>query len=83
MAKRPESYKLFVEIIGEKSARELCSYFGGEMVYVPKIESIQAAERIEQIRAEASQFSTRELARKYGLTDTRVRQIIKGKKPKE
>ena len=120
MAKRPDSYNMLVEIIGEKSAKnlcacfgggrlyvpkaesaetarrcrnrqmlaeaigetdtlKLCSFFSGEFLYIPKIDTLEAADRIEKIMTEADRHSTKELARKYGLTDTRIRQIIKDK----
>lgn len=81
MAKYPESYYTIAEIIGDEAARKLCEAMGGDTVYLPKPESLDAADRAERIRAEYTGGNVKELALKYNLTRMRVYQIINGLNP--
>lgn len=77
MARRPENYQLFVELLGTEGAEKLCTYFSGEYVYVPKMETIKTIDRIERIKAEVTPYNIKELSKRYGLTTNRIRQIAK------
>lgn len=81
MAKYPESYYTIADIIGDEAARKLCEAMGGDTVYLPKPESLDAADRAERIRAEYTGGNVKELALKYNLTRMRVYQIINGLNP--
>lgn len=76
MAQYPESYYSIAEIIGEDAARKLCEAYGGEAIYIPKVESLLAVERVAQIRQEYNGQNVTKLAKKYKLTERRVQQIV-------
>ena len=78
MPKYPESYNTIVEIIGEPAARTLCEELGGDTIYLPKPESLDAADKAERIRAEYTGTNIKELALKYNLTRMRVHQLVEG-----
>jgi len=78
MPKYPESYNTIVEIIGESAARKLCEELGGDTIYLPKPESLDAADKAERIRAEYTGTNIKELALKYNLTRMRVYQLVEG-----
>ena len=76
MAQYPESYNSIAEIIGEGAARKLCEAYGGEAIYIPKVESLQAVERVTRIRQEYNGQNVTKLAKRYKLTERRVQQIV-------
>ena len=78
MPKYPESYNTIVEINGEPAARKLCEELGGDTIYLPKPESLDAADKAERIRAEYTGANIKELALKYNLTRMRVYQLVEG-----
>lgn len=61
---------------GSACAEELRLTFGGLQLYIPKGQEWELSVRDEQIAARHTGFNTVELAREYGLTERRVRQIL-------
>lgn len=45
MPRYPESYYSIAEIIGEEAARKLCEVYGGDTLYLPKPESLDAVDK--------------------------------------
>lgn len=76
MAQYPESYYSIAEIIGEDAARKLCEVYGGEAIYIPKVESLMAVERLALIRREYNGRNVAALAKKHNLTERRVQQMV-------
>ena len=76
----PESYQVIAGIIGMENTLKLSKYVGGMSLYFRKIDGLLLQKRDEKIRAEFTGSNQRELARKYGLTETWIREILK-KKP--
>jgi len=79
-------YRQLVEVVGEEAAKTLVYHYGGSELYIPRgARSIQEqrdaainAEATAAIRAGRSTTEiVNELARKYGLTDRRVWDILK------
>ena len=56
--------------------RNLVRSFNGTSIYIPKIESLEKAVRDELIKEEFDGRNYRELALKYGLTETWIRNIV-------
>lgn len=81
MAQTPESFNQLVDILGEGAARKLCEAVGGEAIYIPKLDTVDNARRILDIRAEFNGANTPFLARKYGLTTRRIQQIVEAGAP--
>lgn len=76
--KTPKSYEEIKEAIGEAACDKLCDTFGGEMIYIPKIDRIKTNKRNQDIRHEYEKgTSIEKIARKYRVTTRRIRQIIK------
>lgn len=78
MPRYPESYHAIVEVIGEEAARKLCEAYGGDTLYLPKPESLDAADKAEKIRAEYNGSNIKALADKYNLTRMRIYQLVEG-----
>ncbi len=74
----PSGYRDIAETIGLQAALRLMELRGGETIYIPKIDCIGVAARNRSIRAEFNGRNHRELARRYGLTVTWVREILAG-----
>lgn len=78
----PEIYQEIVEMVGLEAALELGKVFGGMSLYLPKIESALRGWRDLNIRREFTGTNIPQIARKYRLTSTRVRQILWSPKQK-
>lgn len=71
-----EAYQEFAEAIGIKSFLELCKQYGGTSVYIPKLDTMIRPARDELICKEYNRVNCRELAHKYGLSQTQIRKIV-------
>lgn len=74
-----EEQKVLAELIGLEGFKNLVRTFSGTSIYVPKIESLEKAVRDELIKEEFDGDNYRELALKYGLTETWIRNIVSDK----
>ena len=74
----PEVYQDLAQTVGLDGALALGEEFGGMSLYLPKIESALRFWRDEKIKREFDGANVVQLARKYRLTSTRVRQILRG-----
>lgn len=72
----PEDLRQMADLIGFEAVLALVRARGGESIYLPKLERIAASARNRAILAEFDGANHRELARKYGLTVTWVREIL-------
>ncbi|MBQ7794788.1 MAG: hypothetical protein IJ366_09780 [Clostridia bacterium] len=73
----PEPYEQIAETIGVDNTIRLAKIFSGERVYFPKWEAVERPLRNKKILEEFNGYNYRMLARKYGLTVTMIRQIVK------
>ncbi|MEE0566262.1 MAG: Mor transcription activator family protein [Lactobacillus rogosae] len=71
-----EEQKALAELIGLDGLKNLVRAYNGTSIYVPKIESLEKAVRDEYIKEEFDGGNYRELALKYGLTETWIRNIV-------
>lgn len=71
-----EDQKKIAELVGMKGFRNLVRTFGGTSIYIPKVESLEKTVRDQRIREEFDGSNYRELAIKYGLTETWIRSIV-------
>lgn len=76
MADIPPTYHLIVEAVGIQGFLNLCRDFSGSNIYVPKYESIVQKARDRAIVNEFDGGNYKELAKRYNLTTTWVRNII-------
>lgn len=71
-----QEQQMLLKIIGIDKYLEVCRSFGGTSLYIPKPDAFDRAVRDEHIRKEFNGYNVKELAIKYGLTDTRIRSIV-------
>ena len=70
-----------VRLLGADSARALCAYIGGGEVTVPKADLALRAARDRAIRNARGEWSVRQLAARYRLSERRVWEIVSGADP--
>ena len=75
----PEEYQIIAELFGMEGALRLAQRSGSMRIYVPKLDTLVREHRDARIRAEFTGFNHRELARKYGLSETWIREIVQHK----
>ena len=69
----PETYQNLVRVIGMDAALRLCGEYGGSVLYIPKLDRLQASRRIER-----NGRNNEELARKYGVSTRWVQKAVEG-----
>jgi Mor family transcriptional regulator len=72
----PAPYRRLVDIVGLKNTLRIADALGGERVYFPRLAFAGKYLRDEEIREQFNGYNARELARKYGLSERRIRQIV-------
>jgi len=73
----PEDLQMIAETLSIDVALKLSENFGGMRIYIPKIEHVLRSNRNKQIRKEFNGANHRPLAKKYKLTETWIRDIVK------
>lgn len=72
----PETYYAIADAIGVKNLIALSQTFGGSMVYIPKYDSLTKNIRDAKIKKEFNGANYRDLALKYNLSESTIRNII-------
>lgn len=72
----PEPYRELAEMIGLDNVLKIADKFQGTAMYLPKLDAAIRKIRDEKIRQDFKGSNYKELARKYGLTEIWIRQII-------
>jgi Mor family transcriptional regulator len=72
----PEAHRRFAQVIGVEATIRLCQAYGGMPVYIPKLDSVIAAQRARRIRAEYNGENTAALALRYGLSMRSIQKIV-------
>lgn len=67
--------KIIIEAIGLEAFKKLVILNNGISLYIPKVESVEICLRNKKILSEFDGKNYRELAKKYGLTETWIRKI--------
>lgn len=75
----PGGYQAIAQVVGVANALKLSEQLGGLPFYFPKIGSLILKNRDQHIRREFNGANYRELARKFGLTESWVRRILNRK----
>lgn len=70
---------VLAELIGLDNFKKLVMAYGGGYIYIKKYDTIFRYVRDEEIQKKFNGFNYRELAREYGLTVNRVRNIVEHK----
>ena len=71
-----EEQKALAELIGLEAFKNLVRAVNGTSIYIPKIESLEKTVCDELIKEEFDGGNYKELALKYGLTETWIRNIV-------
>lgn len=79
----PEPYDAIAAELDLESALKLARLFSGERVYFPKYETVERPLRNKKIITEFNGYNFKELARKYGITEMAIRQIVAEEIPKK
>lgn len=74
----PEDLQPLAEMFGMECFLRLSERFGGMGIYIPKIERFVRDQRDKRIRKEFNGANHRDLANKYKMTESWIRQIVKG-----
>ena len=77
----PEGMRSLMDALGEEAAEKLFRMFGGEIIYIPKADKLDAANRRAAIRQEWDGHNAVALARKYHLSVRGVRKIVERTPP--
>lgn len=73
----PEPYAQIAETLGIDIAIEIARMFNGECVYFPKMTTVERPLRNRKILEEFNGYNYKTLAKRYGLTEPRIRAIVK------
>lgn len=72
----PEDCRQIAEVIGLEALVRLVKAYGGETLYLPKADRLAIGARNREIRKNFNGRNYRELARRYNLTETWIREIV-------
>lgn len=72
----PENLCQLYDIVGEKLFTEIVEVHGGELLYIPRRETMERKHRQEAIRKEYNGYNVSQLALKYGYSERHIRTIL-------
>ncbi|HCT92476.1 MAG TPA: Mor transcription activator family protein [Lachnospiraceae bacterium] len=72
-----DTYQPVVSLIGLENFLKLCQYAMGSELYFPTLEGILRNTRRRVILQEYNGYNLQELSKKYGLTQSRIRNLLK------
>jgi Mor family transcriptional regulator len=78
----PESYRDVAMIIGVENTIKLSGVLGGLAYYFPQLDKALIKKRDELIRSEFNGANHKPLAKKYGLSEVWIREIVQRPGPK-
>jgi Mor family transcriptional regulator len=71
----PLNMRPLADVIGIEQMLNLIEQFGGETIYIPKLDALLKTARDKMIKQEYTGYNTKELAKKYDLTVRWVQKI--------
>ncbi|MNW34013.1 Mor transcription activator family protein [compost metagenome] len=77
----PERYRPIAELIGLENLIKLADYSKGDILYIPSADFFLRPIRNRRIREEYKGSNSHRLAKKYNLSEKRVREICEGLRP--
>mgnify|MGYP002579178365 CR=1 FL=1 len=83
VARIPPQYRNLIDTIGEEATRKLCATYGGEAIYIPKLDAWHVAERAAKVAKDWNGCNLRKLARENHLTVRSVQRMVQGRRPPE
>lgn len=76
-----QNYQNLAHMIGIENLVRLCEYTKGDMIYIPKTDTILAAARNRRIKKEYNGHNIKALCEKYDLTPRQMVNVIKDVPP--
>ena len=77
MEQLPEAHRKIAEMLGVETALKLSECYGGEEIYIPKIDAVHNAERDAEIcRLRAQGLSVKQLMERFGLGRQTIYDIL-------
>lgn len=76
----PEPYSSYATAIGIDNLIKLVKMSGGDEIYLPTLDFFKRPIRDKRIREEYTGYNEKNLARKYDLSERRIREIVEGEK---
>lgn len=77
MQQLPEPHRKFAEVLGVEAALKLSENYGGEEIYIPKIDSVHNMERDAAIcRLHAQGLTVKQLCERFGLKRQTIYDIL-------
>lgn len=67
------------EIVGVEAAMEIVATYSGMVIYIPKLDSVYRVMRDRKIREEYDGYNTRQLAKRYDVSESWVRRVVGGR----
>lgn len=77
----PERYRPIAQLIGLENLIKLADYSKGDIIYIPSSDYFLRPIRDQRIREEYKGSNSHRLAKKYNLSERRVREICEGLGP--
>jgi Uncharacterized conserved protein len=77
----PDRYRPIAELIGVENLIKLAEYSKGDALYIPSSDYFLRPIRDQRIREEYRGSNSHLLARKYNLSERRIREICEGLRP--
>ena len=77
----PERYRPIAELIGLENLIKLADYSKGDTLYIPSSDFFLRPIRDQRIREEYRGSNSHQLAKKYNLSERRIREICEGLRP--
>ncbi len=74
-----EKNREIAKIIGIDNLLLLCEYFGGTRIYINKLDHVTATLRNMKIKEEYNGYNSKEIVRKYNLTEIQIQRILNEK----
>lgn len=73
----PEEISWLCDIVTMEQMLRIIDTAGGEVLYIPKRQTLEQPLRRDAICREYDGYNMRQLGRKYGLTERRIRTILR------
>lgn len=77
--RKSKTFTRLIELVGVEATRKLLAEYGGQTLYVPKLEIFFGRQRNWKIAEEyeSGEYSQQQLAEKWSLSQSQIQRIVK------
>lgn len=68
----PEPYQTYANIMGIENLYKIAGRYGGRNIYIPTVQSLDIYKRMQNIKKEYNGHNAKELAEKYGVSESTI-----------